>query len=58
MKTRGCSAHVRQTPNLTCRASQTSGIRSLLEARVVIYVRYEVFTAVTMKNSVFWDIET
>jgi hypothetical protein len=22
------------------------------------YVRFEVFTAVTMKNAVFWDIET
>jgi predicted TIM-barrel enzyme len=24
----------------------------------VDFVRFEVFTAVTMKNSVFWDIET
>jgi hypothetical protein len=23
-----------------------------------MYVRYEVFTAVTMKNAVFWDIKT
>jgi hypothetical protein len=25
---------------------------------LIFYVRFEVFTAVTMKNVVFWDIET
>jgi hypothetical protein len=27
-------------------------------ACISVYVRFEVFTAVTMKNSVFWDIRT
>jgi hypothetical protein len=29
-----------------------------VENRFVHYVRFEVFTAVTIKNVVFWDIET
>jgi hypothetical protein len=27
-----------------------------LEETAVMYVRFEVFTAVTMKNAVFWDV--
>jgi hypothetical protein len=29
---------------------------SLLKGRTEVYVRFEVFTAVTMKNGVFWDV--
>jgi hypothetical protein len=36
-------------------ASQNIFVSSLT---IVVYVRFEVFTAVTMGNAVFWDIET
>jgi hypothetical protein len=32
--------------------------RRALVNRIINYVRFEVFTAVTMKDVVFWDIKT
>jgi hypothetical protein len=35
----------------------STNVRSLQEVPITeIHVRFEVFTAVTMKNSVFWDV--
>jgi hypothetical protein len=35
-----------------------SGIKSQVFSVRLLYVRFEIFPAVTMKNAVFWDIKT
>jgi hypothetical protein len=37
-------------------ANQSVGQSFSLLVTSIIYVRFEVFTAVTMKNGVFWDV--
>jgi hypothetical protein len=38
-------------------ASQKTSYISATEPRRLMYVRFEVFTTVSMKNADFWDIE-
>jgi hypothetical protein len=50
-------------PRLPCRALYRGGgsgplMSTLPTAGIHIFVRFEVFTAVTMKNVVFWDIRS
>jgi hypothetical protein len=40
------------------RAYSTYSLNVYDGGRAIIYVRFEVFTAVAMKNVVFWDIKT
>jgi hypothetical protein len=44
--------------NPVCTAQETHCVSTTESSLLMLYVSFEVFTAVTMKNVVFWDIKT
>jgi hypothetical protein len=44
------------TANRICSSNQSNTRYEAVGSKVTAFVRFEIFTAVTMKNGVFWDV--